>query len=120
VARVAGCSAPWTRSNTGSSSVNRSRAARVPRLTGPAGEVAAGCEGVTMLGAVGGIALVSVGDLPEEVPGRGIGAAMTEVLGHLPQAAAGQAEHGPGVRQKHRVIGPRLWQGGVDGDGSFD
>ena len=50
MARVSGCSGPRTRSRTGSSAANWSRAAAaIARLPGPAGEVGAGGQGVRVL-----------------------------------------------------------------------
>ena len=79
---------------------------RIPRLPGPAGEVGAGRQGVAVLGAVVPVFFVRGGDLLEQVPGGQVAAAVAEGYRDPPQAAAGQVEDGPGVRQQHRAHRP--------------
>jgi hypothetical protein len=66
------------------------------------------------------ILAIGIGDQLEQVAGRRVTAALAEVVRDPPHAAAGQAQHGPGVRQQRRAHRPRCGQGRIGGDRALD
>ena len=105
----------------GSSAANWSRApAASPAAPVQRARFVAGGQGARVLGTVGVILRVGVGDQLEQVPGRRVAAAIAEIGRDSPHAAAGQVKDARACGSSTATHRPVRWQPRVGGQRGLD